>query len=88
MNTCIRILAVTALLVLAIDDVRAHGDISCSTPKKEWRRSVDLQRELKQRGWKVRSIKEMNGCYEVYGFDENDKRVEAFFDPKSFARVD
>ena len=67
--------------------VYAHGDVTCKTPKAEWRPSVELQRELKKRGWTVRKIQVDNGCYEVYGFDENDQRVEAWFDPKSFARV-
>lgn len=65
----------------------AHGDVECTAPKAEWRRSVDLQAKLKKDGWKVRRIQVFNGCYEVYGFDERDQRVEAFFDPKTFERV-
>jgi len=65
----------------------AHGDVACKTPKAEWRPSVELQRELKKKGWAVRRIQVFNGCYEVYGFDEKDVRVEAFFDPKTFARI-
>ena len=88
MTASVRLFVLASFCLLSAGGVFAHGDVSCSTPKKEWRKSVDLQRELKQRGWKVRSIKVMNGCYEVYGFDQDDKRVEAFFDPKSFERVD
>ncbi len=65
----------------------SHGDVSCDVPQAEWRPSVELQAELKTLGWKVRKIKIENGCYEVYGFDENDKRVEAFFNPKTFERL-
>lgn len=77
-----------ALSLLAIaSDGWAHGDVSCKVPRAEWRPSVQLQRELKKQGWTVRRIEVSNGCYEVYGFDEKDARVEAFFDPKTFARV-
>ncbi len=77
-----------ALSLLAVaPGAWAHGDVSCNAPKAEWRPSVQLQRELKKQGWTVRRIEVSNGCYEVYGFDEKDVRVEAFFDPKTFARV-
>ena len=35
----------------------------------------------------MRQIKNFNGCYEVYGFDEKGQRAEAFFDPKTFEKV-
>lgn len=78
-------LASAALLVTT--GAGAHGNVSCDVPKAEWRPSVELQRALKSRGWTVRSIKVENGCYEVYGYDEKDARVEAFFNPKTFDRV-
>ena len=37
---------------------------------------------LKSKGWTVRKIQMFNGCYEVYGFDEKGRPVEAFFDPQ------
>ena len=42
---------------------------------------------LKSKGWVVRKLQMFNGCYEVYGFDEKGRPVEAFFDPKTLARV-
>lgn len=76
-----------AMALLVSGGVYAHGDVSCAEPKAEWRPSVQLQKQLKKSGWSVRKIKESNGCYEVYGFDENQKRVEAFFNPRTFERV-
>jgi len=80
-------LFVLAMMTSTGNTAWSHGDVSCKTPKSEWRPSVELQRELKKQGWTVRKIQVENGCYEVYGFDEKDQRVEAWFDPKSFARV-
>lgn len=85
-NSSLPIFAALSLCAVA-PGALAHGDVTCAVPKAEWRPSVELQRELKKKGWAVRRIQVSNGCYEVYGFDEKDARIEAFFDPKTFARV-
>ena len=87
MNTRFRCLAITWVAITFAPGAFAHGDVSCDTPEGERQPSVKLQAKLEEQGWKVRRIQVFNGCYEVYGFDENDKRVEAFFDPKTFERV-
>jgi hypothetical protein len=65
----------------------AHGNVSCSVPKAEHRPMLELQRTLKGQGWTVRKVQVFNGCYEVYGYDEKSKAVEAFFNPKTFERL-
>jgi len=65
----------------------SHGDVSCNEPRAEWKARVDLQKKLKGVGWTIRDIRIENGCYEVYGFDDKDKKVEAFFNPKTFERI-
>jgi hypothetical protein len=65
----------------------AHGNVSCSVPKEEMRPQMDLQKKLKEEGWKVRMIQLENGCYEVYGFNAAKQRVEVFFNPKTFEQV-
>ena len=65
-----------------------HDAVKCAAvPKEEMRPQMELQRKLTGEGWKVRQIKNFNGCYEVYGFDEKGQRTEAFFDPKTFEKV-
>jgi hypothetical protein len=71
----------------AADVAVAHGNVSCTVSRAERRPQVELQRELKRQGWTVRKVQVFNGCYEVYGFDANDKPVEAFFHPKTFERI-
>lgn len=66
----------------------AHGNVSCpDVPKEEKRAQMDLQRKLEVEGWRVRQVKNYNGCYEVYGFDGKGAKAEAFFHPKTFERV-
>jgi hypothetical protein len=66
----------------------AHGNVSCpAVPKEEKKPQMELQRKLEAEGWKVRQVKNYNGCYEVYGFDEKGQKAEVFFNPKTFERV-
>lgn len=65
-----------------------HDKVRCEpVAKEEMRPQMELQKKLIGDGWKVRQVKNFNGCYEVYGFDEKGQRTEAFFHPKSFEMV-
>ena len=65
-----------------------HDTVRCeAVPKEEMKPQMDLQKKLIAEGWKVRQVKNFNGCYEVYGFDAGGRRTEAFFHPKTFAKI-
>ena len=82
-------LAVTASMLAFVSIAHAHGDVKCKdSPQAEWKPQTELQKKLVADGWKVRQVKTSNNCYEVYGFDAKGERAEAFFDPKTFDRVD
>ena len=69
--------------------VQAHGDVKCApVPKAEWRPHTELERKLTADGWVVRRMVATDSCYEVYAKDPQGKRIEAFFHPKTFERVD
>ena len=76
------------LVIGAAAQAFAHGSVQCSVPEAEWKPQMDLQRKLVDEGWKVRRVQHYHGCYEVYGFDEKGARAEAFFNPKTFERVE
>ena len=86
-----RFLRITACaLVLTGTTVAAHatGLATCdSGPKSGWQAVEKLEKELTDKGWKVRRIKEDGGCYEVYALNDNGERVEAYFHPVTFAPV-
>ena len=48
---------------------------------------ADLERKLKDQGWKISRVKITNGCYEVYGKDAKNNPVETFFHPKTLEVV-
>ena len=65
-----------------------HDTMECErVPKEEMRPQMELRSKLIAEGWRVRQIKNYQGCYEVYGFDEKGRPVEAFFDPRTLARI-
>jgi hypothetical protein len=73
---------------LASAQIVDHNSVRCEAmPKEEMKPQMELQRKLVEEGWKVRQVKNFNGCYEVYGFDAGGRRVEAFFHPKTFAKI-
>lgn len=77
-----------ATLLIAPTAALAHGDVQCNKhPKEEWRSHLELQQKLEKEGWVVRRMEKTNTCYEVYAKTPEGKRVEAFFDPKTFERV-
>lgn len=64
----------------------AHAADKCNAgPKDQWQPKEALEKKLTGEGWKVSRVKVEDGCYEVYGHDDKGAKVEAFFDPKTFA---
>ncbi len=76
-----RILGVGLTLCLAAP-AYATGLATCeSGPKSGWQATEVLEKQLTEKGWTVRRIKEDGGCYEVYALNESGQRVEAYFHP-------
>jgi hypothetical protein len=67
----------------------AHGGVKCTTlPKEQWKPYTELQARLVKEGWQIRRMEMTESCYEVYAKDPKGKRVEAFFNPVTFERVE
>lgn len=78
----------SATLFAAASLTHATGLATCdSGPRDTWQAQEKLEKQLTEKGWKIRRVKEDGGCYEVYAFDEKGDRVEAYFHPKTLALV-
>lgn len=75
-----------AALTLQSAPARASDDL-CNVPKAEWQPMENLEAKLTADGWTVKKIKTEDGCYEVYAQTPDGKRVEAYFNPKTFEAV-
>lgn len=81
-------LSVVALSMAAADAALADGNVSCTaTPRAERKPAAQLTQRLKQQGWSIRKLQIFNNCYEVYGFDDKGKPVEAYFETRNLTRV-
>ena len=62
--------------------VQATGLATCNSgPKEGWQPQAKLEKQLTDKKWQVRRIKEDGGCYEVYAINDKGERVEAYFHP-------
>jgi hypothetical protein len=76
-----------AVLALVGSVSLAQASDLCAVAESD-RQPIDaLKTELEAKGWEVRNIKVEDGCYEAYAIDDQGRRVEAYFDPQTFAAV-
>jgi hypothetical protein len=78
-------LAALALAFVGLEPALAAP--KCDVPADQWQPRDALKSKLEAEGWKVRQIKTQHGCYEAYAVGANGKRMETFFDPKTFDAV-
>lgn len=84
-----RLTILPLLLALSAGGAWAHGNVKCTTqPKTEWKPHTELEAKLVKEGWTIRRMEATTSCYEVYAKDPKGKRVEAFFNPVTFERVE
>lgn len=81
------LLTSAAVALLMAGQARAHDEKCEPIPKAEWRPQAELERKLTDEGWKISRVKITNGCYEVYGRDAKNNKMETFFHPKTFEVV-
>lgn len=66
----------------------ALADDDCTAPKEEWQSEEALQKTLGKTGWEIERFKIDDGCYEIEGLDEQGRKVEAEFDPKTLEMLE
>ncbi len=82
MNKSVYKALLITVVALAAGSAHATGLMTCdSGDKSTWKSEASLIEKITAEGWTVSRVKEDGGCYEVYGRDPQDRRVEAYFDP-------
>lgn len=77
--------SLTLLPIIIAISTAALAEPTCHAPKEKWMKQADFKQSLEAKGYKVKTLKVTNGCYEIYGLDKDGKRVELSFDPVSGA---
>lgn len=81
-----------AAIVSVLLPAAAHADdrnASCTDAAKSTWLSVDaIKAKAEEAGFsKVKNVKVMGSCYEVYAFDKTGKKVEVLFNPVTGAQA-
>ena len=69
------------LPVLVALSTAALAEPTCTSPKDKWMKQADFKQTMETQGYKIKTLKVTNGCYEIYGHNKDGKRVELSFDP-------
>lgn len=83
MNKLMTTLAISAALLSG----QAIAGDKCDVPTSEWQTEEAFREAVAQKGWEIKKFKIDDGCYEIYGWDEKKRRIEAYFNPKTFEIV-
>ncbi|MCB5206664.1 PepSY domain-containing protein [Methylovorus mays] len=74
--------------LLFVSSFNAYAGADCPAyPKEEWASEDTLKEALAQEGYKIKKFKVDGNCYEIYGWNKQGKKVEIYFDMKTFAII-
>ncbi len=80
MTTLIKSLA----CALAAMPLLAFAGAKCPAhPKAEWLKPEEARAKIEAQGYKIKKFKVDGECYEIYGRNKDDKKVEIYFDTKT-----
>ncbi|HSP58822.1 MAG TPA: PepSY domain-containing protein [Halomonas sp.] len=68
---------------LLATSITALAETTCTdAPQSEWMSEAEIKQKIAEMGYKVKEFKITDGnCYELYGWDVQERRVEIYFNP-------
>ena len=78
----------TTVMTVLLFASNAFAEVNCTKePTEKWKDQDSFQKELALT-YKIKKFKVTKGnCYEIYGWDKADKKVEIYFNPVTGAIV-
>ncbi len=74
----------SALAALALSTPAFAGGDYCYVPMSDWQPRSAAIRWAEEQGWLVQRIKIDDGCYELYGVEDNQREFEVKLNPATF----
>lgn len=69
-------------IALAFLAVSCSKTVCTEAPKEQWQDQEAFQEKLVEQGYKINEFKVTDGnCYEIYGWDAAENKVEIYFNP-------
>lgn len=73
---------IVASSLLAVSVAALAGPTCTEAPQEEWMSEEAMQQQIADMGYEVKEFKTTDGsCYEIYGWDDQERRVEIYFNP-------
>ncbi|MFG6158862.1 PepSY domain-containing protein [Halomonas sp. 1390] len=76
---------ITGILVsglMAVSLTALAGPTCTEAPQEEWMSEEAMQQQIADMGYEIKEFKTTDGnCYEIYGWDDQERRVEIYFNP-------
>ncbi|CAI07932.1 conserved hypothetical protein [Aromatoleum aromaticum EbN1] len=74
--------ALLAVAGLTLSAVAFAGPQCTDMPKSDWMSEEAMKQKIAEQGYTVDKFKTTDGnCYEIYGKDQDGKKVEIYFSP-------
>ena len=69
--------------MLSLSFISCSKKTECTSEEKsKWQNQDEFQSKLKEQGYKINEFKVTSGnCYEIYGWDKDENKVEIYFNP-------
>lgn len=78
-----RTVKIALATLLLTGSAAALAETQCTdTASDEWISQADMKERIREMGYEIKEFKVTDGnCYEIYGWDEQKRRVEIYFNP-------
>ncbi len=76
-----------ACFVMSLAGLATAGP-ECKVPFDKWMKESDFRFQLRHQGYLVKTIRVIQGCYEVYGLDPLGRRIQIRFNPETAEPVE
>ncbi|BCL98196.1 hypothetical protein MAFF211491_26480 [Ralstonia solanacearum] len=77
-------LKLTLAVLATACSASAFASANCTAhPKNEWMPEAEAQAKIKAQGYIIKKFKVDGHCYEIYGTNQDGKKVEIYYDTKT-----
>ncbi|MDO3623707.1 PepSY domain-containing protein [Ralstonia pseudosolanacearum] len=77
-------LKLTLAVLATACSASAFASANCTAhPKNEWMPEAEAHAKIKAQGYTIKKFKVDGHCYEIYGTNQDGKKVEIYYDTKT-----
>lgn len=77
-------LLISSVVALTFAGSAIAGPKCTDADRSSWMSQDAMKAQIQEQGYRIKKFKETSGnCYEIYGYDNQDRRVEIYFNPVS-----